>query len=117
MAVKDQPLRLSGKYHYCLDIDSYQYVKKTGYLVKSPSKAGKIGRWRRRWFKLVDLVQPAALTGIPTREVKLEYYTSRPKKHEEPKMKGTIKYVLRTMYYHGASLIWNTFGTKQTSND
>ena len=72
---------------------TYQYVKKTGYLVKSPTK---FGRWRKRWCKLVDMVMPDPLTNMPTREVRLEYYVRSPKKNDEyspesyQKMKGII---------------------------
>lgn len=95
MATKDRATqqdrlpRLSGNYHYCCDLDNYHYVKKTGYLIKSPS-AGRLGRWRKRWFRLVDRVLPD-LTGGPVREVRLEYFTENPQKlttKVASKMKG-----------------------------
>ena len=52
--------------------ESSKYVKKTGYLIKSPSD-GK-GRWRKRWFMLMDSVEVVPLTGTPKRQVRLEYY-------------------------------------------
>lgn len=58
--------------------------------MKSPSSAG-IGRWRRRWCRLVDLVKPEPRTSTPTRRVMLEYYTNRVAKESSkhsPKMKG-----------------------------
>ena len=60
------------------------YIKKTGYLVKSPTST-KLGRWRKRWCRLVDMVMPDPLTNMPTREVRLEYYVG-PESHQ--KMKG-----------------------------
>jgi hypothetical protein len=79
-------MKISGKYHYCSNTDTYHYVKKTGFLVKSPS-AGKIGRWRRRWFKLMDMVAPHAITNIPTRHIRLEYYKEEPR-HQGGKCSG-----------------------------
>lgn len=86
-------VKTSGNYQYGHELDAYIYVKKTGYLVKSPS-VGKLGRWRRRWCKLVDLVKPEVLTGTPTRRVMLEYYPKSPKafsgKSVGQKMKGNL---------------------------
>ena len=76
-------LKVSGKYHFCSNSDSYYYVKKTGYLVKSPLSAGKVGRWRRRWCKLMDMIKPDTLTNMPRRQVRLEYYTGSPKNQDE----------------------------------
>ncbi len=79
-----------GKFHYQSKTGSYHYVKKTGYLVKSPSN--RIGRWRKRWFMLVDSVEPGQLTGTPERQIRLEYYSVAPLKiknlRELPKRKG-----------------------------
>lgn len=90
MAAKesDNPL-MSGNYHFNRDTETYHYVKKTGFLVKSPSSA-KIGRWRRRWCKLVDMVRSDPVTNTPTRNVQLEYYTGSQKNNGEPKMKGIV---------------------------
>lgn len=86
-------MKMSGNYHYSHESGAYTYVKKTGYLVKSPS-GGKLGRWRRRWCKLVDLMKPEVLTGTPTRRVMLEYYARSPKafngKSMEQKKKGSL---------------------------
>ena len=78
--------RLSGQYHYGDDTGLFHYVKKTGYLVKSPSSV--FGRWRKRWFMLVDLVAPNPTTGTPSREIRLEYYTDALQEKERPKLKG-----------------------------
>lgn len=82
-----------GSYYY--QGGSYHYVKKTGDLVKSPS-AGKIGRWRKRWFMLVDSVEPGTLTGTPERQVRLEYYNVAGHKMlnltELPKKKGKYNF-------------------------
>ena len=82
---------LSGNYHYMHDSKSFQYVKKTGYLVMPPE--GRLGRWRKRWCMLVDLVKPEDLTGTPARQIRLEYYPKNPralnsKDTEVPKIKG-----------------------------
>lgn len=80
-----------GSFHYQSKTGSYNYVKKAGYLVKSPS-VGKLGRWRKRWFMLVDLVEPGPLTGTPERQIRLEYYDLAGHKKmnlsELPNMKG-----------------------------
>lgn len=73
------------------------YVKKTGWLVKRPSVGRIIGRWRKRWCMLIDLVKPEAQTGTPGRLVRLEYYTEDPMASglkERPKMKGIYSYSL-----------------------
>jgi len=79
-----------GNFHFQSKSGSYHYVKKTGYLVKSPST--RIGRWRKRWFMLVDLVEPGLLTGTPERQIRLEYFSEAPLKmkslRELPKRKG-----------------------------
>ena len=85
-------MELSGNYHYIHDTNTYHYVKKTGYLTKSPPD-GRLGRWRKRWFMLVDLVKPEDVTGTPARQIRLEYYTKSPRAvnsrdSEVPKMKG-----------------------------
>lgn len=94
MAAKVPPsdLQLSGNYHYSQVTQSYQYVKKTGYL-----KSRKFGRWRRRWCKLVDLVMPDSTTRTPLRYIRLEYYTMDPSKKESPKMKGLNHVNSRTL--------------------
>ena len=68
---------------------SYQYVKKTGYLVKSPATR-KVGRWRKRWCMLVDQMRPALVTGMPERCIRLEYYAKHEglDDHELSKLKG-----------------------------
>ena len=75
----------TGNYNYSEDTGVFHYVKKTGYLVKSPSSLVRISRWRRRWFMLFDLVTPDSTTGMPSREIRLEYYT------ENPGTKGKVK--------------------------
>ena len=52
---------------------SYQCVKKTGYLVKSPT-SGKVGRWRRRWIMLVDSIVAFPNHAGCERYVRMEYY-------------------------------------------
>ena len=82
--------RLSGQYHYGYHTGLFHYVKKTGYLVKSPTSV--FGRWRKRWFMLVDLVAPDGKTGTPSREVRLEYYSeSIGSNQDRPKLKGNEK--------------------------
>ena len=82
-----------GGFHYQSKTGSYHYVKKTGYMVKSPSTS-RIGRWRKRWFMLVDSVEPGVLTGTPERQIRLEYYSVAPMKMrnltELPKRKGEL---------------------------
>lgn len=91
MAARDiTGVEMSGNYHYIKETGSYHYIKKTGSLIKSPSE-GRLGRWRRRWCMLVDLVKPEPVTGTPARQVRLEYYTKNPKTMKEKqdrKMKG-----------------------------
>ena len=58
----------------------YFHTKKTGYLTKSPRRRNfKLGRWRRRWFILVETIvsKPGKL---PERYVWLEYF-KMPGKH------------------------------------
>ena len=50
----------------------YQCIKKTGYLVKSPT-SGKMGRWRKRWIMLVDSIVPCPNAGYE-RYARMEYY-------------------------------------------
>lgn len=108
-AQQDGLPRMSGKYHHCCDLDNYHYVKKTGYLIKSPS-AGRIGRWRKRWFRLVDRVLADSMGG-PIREVMLEYFIENPQKltaKVAPKMKGinmTGRHAC-IMYGEGAFIAW-----------
>ena len=51
---------------------TYQCIKKTGYLVKSPT-SGKVGRWRKRWIMLVDSII-AVPNGGCERYARMEYY-------------------------------------------
>lgn len=54
---------------------SYQCIKKTGYLVKSPTSGTKMGRWRRRWIMLVDsIITAPSSNGGCERYVRMEYY-------------------------------------------
>ena len=80
---------VGGNFHFQSKSGSYHYVKKSGYLVKSPTR---IGRWRKRWFMLVDSVEPGLLTGTPERQIRLEYFSVAPLKmkilREVPKRKG-----------------------------
>lgn len=53
---------------------SYQCIKRTGYLVKSPTSGTKMGRWRKRWIMLVDSIIASPSNGGCDRYVRMEYY-------------------------------------------
>lgn len=91
MASSEKESPLAGGFQYRKTSGSYHYVKKTGFLVKSPSS--NMGRWRRRWCMLVDVVKPGMLTGMPERRVRLEYYDIKTKDinvKNLPKCKGWL---------------------------
>lgn len=79
----------------------YQCIKKTGYLVKSPT-SGKMGRWRKRWIMLVDSIVPCPNAGYE-RYARMEYYDvpensrwcrDKTTKLSALKLKGTATYRL-----------------------